>query len=315
MSTAAPPPLRLEEAVPLVSALLATRAEANGIRVLVVKGPVAALQGLRPAKPSGDVDVLVEPDRHAALVEVLRQDGWVPRPPLKRALLMAEHSVTMRHEMWPCELDLHGYWPGLLAGPAPAFEALWSGRTAAVLADTTVPVCGIAHHAGVLALHSIRNGPGRDVDPDWHPLVSAASNFSIGEKLELADMAAAAGAIQTLAPFLRAIGAPEVPGAPIARRDLQAWHLFSSTTGMPSVAWVHALLHTKMWAWPRVIWSSVALNPTELRRVEHGVDDGAFGLWRARLRRLARGIHRIPLAIRAYRTAHDDVRRICDTGS
>ena len=68
--------LRAEEAVPLLHALIARAADDLGVRVLAIKGPVVALQGLREQRTSADVDVLVHPRDLEPLVDGLVALGW-----------------------------------------------------------------------------------------------------------------------------------------------------------------------------------------------------------------------------------------------
>ena len=51
-----------EAAVPLVSTLIERLVHEHGLRTLTIKGPAAALQGLRPRRDSMDVDVLPHPE-------------------------------------------------------------------------------------------------------------------------------------------------------------------------------------------------------------------------------------------------------------
>ena len=149
--------LALAEAVPLAHALVARAARDHDVRVLFIKGPVAAEQGLRPRRPSVDVDVLVDPMRRGLLAAVLDDLGWVDENPYLSPTVLPQHSLTHRHHSWPCELDLHDRFPGFFADPQAVFEALWARRTTVRVAGQDIPAPDRAGHALVLALHSLRD--------------------------------------------------------------------------------------------------------------------------------------------------------------
>ena len=77
--------LALAEAVPLAHALVDRVAVDVDVRVLFIKGPAAALQGLRTRRASVDVDVLVDPSRRQVLAERLTDLGWVDETPVHLA--------------------------------------------------------------------------------------------------------------------------------------------------------------------------------------------------------------------------------------
>ena len=83
--------LALDEAVPLAHALVDRVAVDHDVRVLFIKGPAAAGQGLRPARPSVDVDVLVDPSRRSLLAERADRPGLGRREP-----------VPLAHRAAPC---------------------------------------------------------------------------------------------------------------------------------------------------------------------------------------------------------------------
>ncbi len=68
--------LALAEGVPLAHTLVDRVARDQGIRALLIKGPILAIQGLREPRQSGDVDVLCEPARVRDLTDALGDLGW-----------------------------------------------------------------------------------------------------------------------------------------------------------------------------------------------------------------------------------------------
>ena len=175
-------------------------------------------------------------------------------PAQQRAWFLPEHSVTMRHPTWPCEIDVHSYYPGFLADPSVVFDVLWESRTEIVLGGQPIPVGDPAGNAAILALHSLRAGGAVGQDPAYTPLVAAVRSYDPDLRQDLSDIAAATGALETLGPFLREVEAP-APRVPVRRgtpADLEAWSLLceagTQTTG---AALVYELTRTRMWRWPR----------------------------------------------------------------
>ncbi|KQQ05651.1 MULTISPECIES: nucleotidyltransferase family protein [unclassified Rathayibacter] len=232
-----------EEAVPLVTAFVHQRAEAAGIRALVLKGPIADADLLRPPRASGDVDVLVPPEDLARLVSLLGDEGWTLRPWPDAPTLAAKHSRSYRHPDWPIDIDVHWRWPGFLVPPAEAFEGLWARRRLVDLAGRTVATVSVADMALVLALHSLRDAwqitDPRHVGPvDYELLVAAvAPRAEIHDPL--ARAAESLGAVQTAAPFLQELGI-EAREGDVPAAEVRAWRL-NAASPHASAGWVEAL--------------------------------------------------------------------------
>ncbi|PPG31741.1 nucleotidyltransferase family protein [Pseudoclavibacter sp. RFBB5] len=118
----------VSDGVALSTALAQHVAREQGIRMLVIKGPISADLGLRTRRYSTDVDIIVEPTRAKDVIEALAVYGWTPRPWPDFPKLLEQHSRTLIHESWPNDIDVHHYWPGFLGGPQSAFDRLWLHR-------------------------------------------------------------------------------------------------------------------------------------------------------------------------------------------
>ncbi|AZZ55626.1 hypothetical protein C5E08_06790 [Rathayibacter iranicus] len=134
--------LPLAVATRLAHVLVHEVGAAKRARVLSIKGPVNLHYELTPPYSPSDADVLVSPDDFEVVKEALLERGWVERDSdddLPR--MMRAHAVTLINPEWPCDIDLHNSFPGLLVAPATAFDALWERRTAMECAgvDITVP--------------------------------------------------------------------------------------------------------------------------------------------------------------------------------
>jgi len=292
--------LALAEAVPLAHALVARAARDHDVRVLFIKGPVAAEQGLRPVRPSVDVDVLVDPMRRGLLAAVLDDLGWVDENPYLSPTVLPQHSLTHRHESWPCELDLHDRFPGFFADPQAVFETLWPRRTTVRVAGQDISAPDRVGHALVLALHSLRDPHEASRQVDLHDLEQRLDGDLTADDLrDLAVLARTLGAADTAAPFLRALGASPIGLGSTSAADLRAWRLRTEPSDTTAVSWVEELRHLPPRAWPRYLWYAAWLSERELRMAEPDLPDDRSALARARWRRLRRGLNALPAALRS----------------
>lgn len=115
--------LQNDEALELSAALTAFLASEAKVRCLFIKGPAAVAAGMRPARASADIDVLVHPDDVNRLIESLAGQGWKLRPFID-GVGIPKHSHTAYHPQWPTDIDIHFRFPGLDADPVVAFECL-----------------------------------------------------------------------------------------------------------------------------------------------------------------------------------------------
>ncbi|GAB7002826.1 hypothetical protein JCM18899A_02970 [Nocardioides sp. AN3] len=290
--------LELAEGIELGYALVARVAEDVGARLLAIKGRVNEAHGLRSPRDSVDVDVLVEPARHADLVAALLELGWrePPKPPVPPPF--GSHSVTIQHPSWPCEIDIHDRFPGFLADPADVFEELWAGRTAIEAAGVTVPATGLLGSALVMALHALRAPHDPRNARELAVLVHRLAARTV-DKAGLRALAADTGCLSTARPFLRALG---IDGADAAMDDprLAQWSLRQSSAHHRNLGWLVALRRTAPWRWPVLAMTVFFSNEPHLRRYFPQTPPGRRGLWLARWWRLRAALRDLP---RAWRTA------------
>ena len=298
----ASPGLELGDAVPLLNALVARVAELEGIRVLFIKGPILAMQGLRPERPSVDVDVLVDPSRFDQAQELLRSYGWRIEVLSTGPHIMTFHSKAYRHDSWPCEIDLHDRFPGFFADPQDVFEALWAGRTTATVAGRDLPCPDLLGNAAIAALHALRDPSCQQSERDLAYMVDTLrERLDDARRLELAELAVATGAADTLRPFLDAVGAPRLGEGSTPVADLQAWQIRTSSSGVKTVHWIVELTRTPIRRWLPKLWHGLVLTEAEIRQVQPEAAPGAWGLFKARARRLKWGLKDLPRAARIVR--------------
>ena len=299
--------LALREAVPLAHALVARVARDSDVRVLFIKGPQAVAQGLRRPRTSVDVDVLVDPARRAMLAAALARFGWVDDNPRRTPTIMPRHSLTVRQPTWPCELDLHDYFPGFFADHQHVFETLWARRTHVDLAGCDLTAPDVSGHALVLALHALRDPHDAYKRNEVVELAATvAEQLDDDELQDLADLAVELGAADTAAPFLAMVGAPETGRGSTSADDLRAWRLRTLPTHTTTISWVTELRRLPWYRWPQYLWWAAVLSEEELRLADPTMPPGRRAVWDARRRRLRRGLAAMPEAVASIRTVRLD---------
>ena len=297
--------LALPEAVPLAYALVNRVADNLGIRVLFIKGPVARLQGLRGEHISVDVDVMVDPARRDDLAAALSALGWVDENPHTSPRVLPLHSWTHRNPQWPCELDLHDRFPGFFAEPQAAFETLWSRRAHETVAAQGLPTPDVGGHVLVLALHALRDPHSASYQAALTNLVAKVEKLLDEDGLtDLATLAHVMGAADTARPFLVRLGAPPIGVGTTSEADLRLWRLRTTPGDRTAVSWVEELRRMPRRSWPRFLWYALVLSEKELRLADPSLPSGRMAVFRARARRLRRGVSAVPSAVRAVGRVH-----------
>lgn len=289
--------LQSREAVLLGQTLVARAAADADIRALAIKGPALAAQGLRGPHESADVDVLVDPRERDRFVEAMLGIGWVHGPVSNAPTILPKHSITMRHQAWPIEIDVHDRFPGFLADIQDVFDLLWDRRTTVRLAGVDLPAPDRVGHAAIAALHHLRDPARGSAGPALERLAADLTRLVGPAGLgELADLAALTGATTTLGPFLRQVGAPATALPDAATPEaVEEWALRTETTG--STPWVVGLTRTPLRRWPGAIRHALWLTDEEIDAFHSGTGDGTSRT-RLRLRRIRRGLRQLPAALR-----------------
>ena len=153
------------------------------------------------------VDLLCEPARLDEFVDVMRAGGWqvfneTPVTPQ----VFREHALTLIHDQWTCNVDLHHWFPGMYADPQTVFEELWIRRSTVSVAAQQVTCTDPTGSAVVAGLHLLRSQDLALTPTDTDDLVTAVREQSLAA--EVATLAEAVGASDVLAPFLDRMGAP-----------------------------------------------------------------------------------------------------------
>jgi len=308
----APTVLAVAEAVPLGHALIDRVARDIGVRVLFIKGPSFTHHRLRPLHLSTDIDALVDPPGYDALVEALTALGFLERPKTRVAEHVTLHSTTLIHPEWPCDLDIHGFFPGFLAPPEEVFNVLWESRTVLPIAEVECHIPGLEGSLLVLALHSLRSRhSGRRHEAELQFLIDKVGpRLTAAERERVVALATKTGANATLASVLPLLGVDvdsrAQPGDDAALVD---W-LARIDGGASRTAVLISRLQGSTWR-QRVAIVCLALWPSAADlRLEHPMAaTGPVGLAKVRANRLWFGARALPRALAARRRARAMVGR------
>lgn len=287
-------------AVPLGYALVLRAAADVGVRALAIKGPVLALLGVGDPKASVDVDVLVDPAALTILQAELERIGW------HRTVadgttpsIVPHHSVNHTHPLWPFEVDLHHWFPGVLADPSLTFEHLWARRTTIDMAHCPVLVPDEVGSVAIAALHYLRE---RYRSRELTVLATAVRRrWSADQIAELAQLAAETGAADTMLPFLELLGAPTTNESPALFVPLADWEMRSQTRTTEVLPWLVALGRTRWWRRPRLVWRALWLGDARFESWDRSTKESRQALRTARWQRLQRARTALPLAVTEYR--------------
>lgn len=255
----------------LAIALVSECSQRTRVRTLILKGDALADYGLRRARRSGDVDVLVPPASFEAFESILRDFGWQARA---SGSLFSTHATSYYHAGWPVDIDLHHRVPGLLQSPDAVFSAIWADRRSCARAWGDFSIPDRATSALIYYL---------DVTRSYRPLRSTASEPErvaqyianalpdIEERLHLAAVARTLGADWTCARLLELCG--QTPGERVSVDAAVArdWELRTNKRGR--VAGV-ALANLRLLPWarrPRAVLELVRAAP----EVDGAVPPGA----------------------------------------
>lgn len=297
----------MKQGVSLAHALCQAIADEAGVRALFLKGPVAGQQGLRsPDHPSGDVDMLCLPADRPVMEAGLRARGWRLRPVSTAAREFTTHSLTFIHDSWPCDIDLHTSFPGMLADSATAFEALWSHREEHPFAGVPAMTPDRSAQFLILLLHGLRSPDlARNTQEIAAARVLYRNGLSDDERATLRRLVAVTGAAEPTQEFFAGVGDPvEVPARPSAAYAM--WQLKTGPSRTES--WLLLAMHTRGAARVRVLFRAALPSRADMYADHPESADGLPQLVAAHGRRLTRAARLTPRAIRQIARARRAVR-------
>ncbi len=296
---AEPVDLRLADAVELGHALVQRLADQNGARVLLLKGPALHRHGLRSARTSSDVDALVEPQRFAQLCDAFLAAGWHERPVDFITSRTSVHSRTFIREGWPCDVDVHSFYPGFLAPADEVFEILWADRVRMPFAHRLCDVPDRLGSALVLALHSLR---GKAVDArhsrELDELLQIG--FDDHERARLAVLAERTGCAATLEDVLPKLGVDvTLSEEQRSAAEVVRWRRRVASGSHGAYFWIDAFRRGNGRERMDVIRRSIWPTREHLLLARPEVVDTVPGRLKGRIARWGRGVRSLPQAVRA----------------
>ncbi|MDQ0146003.1 nucleotidyltransferase family protein [Pseudarthrobacter niigatensis] len=286
--------LEIPEGVLLGHALVAGLAAGLGIRAFFIKGPVSVLQGLREAKVSADVDVVVDPVRLEDLMQGLHERGWRERPVDPDSRTFPKHSVTVHHPEWPCCIDVHFRFPGMER--PDCFESLWANTETLELAgqQLTVP----SRELGVLflALHALRSPALPACRHELDYLADLTRREILAE--ELLEVARATNSLAAVRPFLEVLLPSSI--TVVWPEPSPEWRNRVAAQD-PGSARLLAILQAPWSEKPRLLWG--ALFPTREVFLSGNIyaDMSLFGQLRQHCARWWRFVRALPRIARSLR--------------
>ena len=277
----------------LSAALLRETVSKLTVRAVLIKGLPLRSHGLRAGHNSADVDLMVEPGSSDEVIRSLASLGWTVRPSTTPGERISLHSVTLCHQAWPNDIDLHHDFPGLLAGPERAFEVLWEHREQMLVAGFPCWMPDRASSIVIWALHSLR---GTHTQPrhaiELAQLVNdVLPKLSEAERRELADRIVELGAdepLRVVPEFAEIIGdrrGPQAPGA------LEAW-LGKVAQAHEVTPWLQVLREARPAERPGLVLRAIWPSAHDLRLTDEFLVDTPLGRVQSRGRRAWRLVRR-----------------------
>lgn len=290
--------IELSESLALLQALTAEVARRHDMRLLLIKGDSLTHHGLRRPRVHADVDVLLAPRDADRFIDALAKWGWRPRQGRFVGYPAPHHSVTLIHDNWNADIDVHREFPGFLRDPDEVFDALWARRTPMRSAHQTATITDFAGSVLVFALHIVRSGSS---DPrfavELHALVEASENWSESQRTDIAALAAATGCSHALEAILPRIDV-ELRDDEADPAALHRWRARIEGRATSFGSWWRAITGASPREWPRRLWHGIWPSEEYLRTGTYlQPDDQRVN--RARALRLRDGMRRNARALLA----------------
>lgn len=259
--------LHIAEATSLAHALGQFVASELGIRVLSIKGPGATYYRLRPRRASADADLLVEPDGFEALCAGLEARGWRERVNYDAPSVLKKYSRTLLHDAWPCDIDVHGDFPGMFGDPQMVFDALWRDRHRINVAAREISIPSRSASIVIGLLHALRSPWTTGVDDEYSYIKRHVhGDLSRAQITDIARVAVECGASWSLRNELDAFGVAQ-SGVDASPEQMAAWETVRRLGGdVSSIGWLRALQSAPWRDKPGIALRAVWIRRSEIPR-------------------------------------------------
>jgi hypothetical protein len=233
--------LELSEASLLGTAMCGSLILDNRLRAVVIKGPLATKRGLRPPRPSADIDILTDDVGAAVCVEVLGKRGWIVRPTDTSDVVPA-HSSTLYHPSWNLDIDVHRWYPGFEAPRDQVLQLILDTSVVEDVAGVPVPAPSTTAMAVIQALHALRTPWNAQSKYELAHLQASQNLPGFEGMLAFANATGATGALR---PFLEAAYSDR-NGFPSLPEPSEAW-ANRLEGGVPGILRFHAIRKARGW--------------------------------------------------------------------
>lgn len=297
--------LSLQDATRLAQASVAAQAAMDGLDVIFLKGIGAQAHGLRPGHVSTDVDVLCRGEDLEAVARQLVARGWSPRPKPRTAAFYSAHAVTYFHPSWPCDIDVHIRFPGLLLEPDDAFEKLFEASQVIQVAGVPSLIPSLLDSIVILAAHSARTrNRRRDSDKATESLAEwVVANLDIEQRSALVVRARALGAALACLALTDRLGVDAEPSTVGALSDSErAWLLTEASGHSLASALLNEIRLNGPWKSRRAIASALWPSRDDIL-LALGWAPSRWGRVKYRLARAYRGAASVGSSLRASRAS------------
>lgn len=286
------------DAVSLAHAMSGYVARQNDIRALSIKGFTFAHHNLRRPRNYADADIWIEPEHISKFVSLLEERGWTERYSRYVPHVLSDHSVTLIHPRWPCDIDVHWYFPGCFQHEIDVFERLWVERERVFVANIEVVMPNFEASALLGLLHARRHPDSSAHQAELARVIEAIRERSSESKRRFASLVSdvdASGAIGE--EVLNSVGAGE-EYYPRDVAKLDEWHLHveSLKDGTTTLSWLNAVRRAPARRRLRLLWEALYPGHHDLERQERKPLT-RIAAWRVRLSRAYRGIRTTPHAV------------------
>ncbi|WP_422933363.1 hypothetical protein [Sinomonas sp. P47F7] len=265
----------------LATALCGHIIRSERLPAVVIKGPIATRWGLRPQRPSADVDVLTDARGERVMLRVLGARGWRLRP-TDSSEIVASHSSTLYHPSWNVDVDVHSWYPGFEGETDAVLHEILLTAVIENVAGVDVPAAGKTAMAVIQMLHALRSPWLRQSQTDLAHLLASPSLPDFDALVEFADRTGATGALR---PFLESAYGDRLAGRALAEPSA-AWteRLGESVPGL--LRW-RAIQRARGWRRVSLVYRAVIPSrDTMASRDIQLASSGAARYWLAVWRRL-----------------------------